>query len=229
MSRKFKAKTMSRLMPVDFSDRIYWWVERDYDPHSQDPASHPILSYRDGRRVKQNAVHRIPFADQPIDLCRYGMHASRKLVDAMKHAKIATRGVWIVALGSFGGHRIKGVPEKSVAAARTYLHRFSLESDILGWIEMRAYDVLRETFEGTRERKAMFAGVASLPTWTERLDALCALLLNSKLRVGTPAYTLVENAISILEFRRTHAEYPNIAVAKTIAVLSSMRSRMNML
>lgn len=222
MSRKFKVKTMDRLSPVAFSEQVYWWVERAYDRDG-----HPVLAYHDGRRVGKDTVHRIPFTSLSISPCHYGMHASRKLSDAMKHAEGCTRGVWVVALGSFDEHQLKPAKDKTVAAARTYLHRASFEIDILPWIELRAYDVLSECFQGTRQRKDMLFAVTSLSSWIDRLQALRTMLLT--LRNDTPVRTLVGDAIRILENVRDYKSRPEYAVREAISILSRMRARMRVI
>jgi outer membrane protein assembly factor BamB len=70
------------------------------------------LGYKDNRKIKLGITHKVK--GKPV-LCKHGLHASKKIIDALEYA----RGdiIWKVELG---GVVLKG-DDKMVATERTYI------------------------------------------------------------------------------------------------------------
>ncbi len=79
------------------------------------------LNYNDGRKIGIGIIHVV---DPPIKLCKKGLHASKRLIDALEYA--AGPILWKVELS---GEIIKGV-DKCAATHRKYLARLDC-SDLL--------------------------------------------------------------------------------------------------
>ena len=73
------------------------------------------LRYGDGRRIKTGTTHKVA---GPLELCAHGLHASKRIVDALADAPGPY--LWLVELS---GEIIEG-DDKIVATERTYLAGF---------------------------------------------------------------------------------------------------------
>lgn len=84
-------------------------------------ASDKILRYHDGREVVVGETLKVT---EPIELCKHGLHASKRLIDALKYAPGPY--VWFIKLS---GTVIHG-EDKSVATERTAVWGFNA-TDVL--------------------------------------------------------------------------------------------------
>jgi len=73
------------------------------------------LRYRDNREIKVGETHRV---NGPVELCEYGLHASKRIIDALQYAPGP-----ILHLVTLGGEVVHG-DDKSVATERTYVASF---------------------------------------------------------------------------------------------------------
>ena len=73
------------------------------------------LRYDDGRKIEVGVTHKV---DPPIGLCQHGLHASRRAINALKHAPGP-----VICIVGLSGKIIDGY-DKSCATKRTYLEVF---------------------------------------------------------------------------------------------------------
>ena len=73
------------------------------------------LGYGDNRLIKEGVTHTV---EPPLDLCKRGLHASRRVIDALLHAPGPT-----ICIVEMGGEIIHG-DGRSCATERTYLEVF---------------------------------------------------------------------------------------------------------
>ncbi len=71
-----------------------------------------ILGYGDKRKIKVGEIHTV---DPPVKLCKWGLHASQRVIDALDYAPGAL--LWRVELSG----EIKSGMDKMVATERRYL------------------------------------------------------------------------------------------------------------
>ena len=110
------------------------------------------LRYNDNRLIEEGVTHTV---EPPLNLCRWGLHASRRAIDALTYDPGPT-----ICIVELGGEIIHG-DDKSCATERTYLKVFngaSLLEEIsrrcaLDVIDLwEAPDVVREYLETGDER-----------------------------------------------------------------------------
>jgi hypothetical protein len=92
-----------------------------------------ILSHGDGRRIEPGVTHTV---GGPLALCRHGLHASRRLIDALGYAPGPV--VWRVELG---GAVIDG-GDKVVASSRRYSYGFDATEILRDFARRCALDVI---------------------------------------------------------------------------------------
>ena len=92
------------------------------------------LGYGDNRKIKIGRTHKV---EGELILCKHGLHASKRIIDALKYARGSI--IWKVRLGGVIVH----ATDKSVASERTYISGGIDVSDVLGkFIRMCALDVI---------------------------------------------------------------------------------------
>ena len=90
------------------------------------------LAYGDGRKIRVGGTHRITL---PIALCRKGLHASKKALDALKYAKGS-----ILFKVRLGGQIIES-SDKLVASERKYLASFNASELLFSFAREQALSV----------------------------------------------------------------------------------------
>ncbi len=92
------------------------------------------LRYGDGREIIVGETHRVEGTPEP---CRHGLHASRRLIDALSYAPGTT--LYLVELGG----QIVESDDKAAATERTYLARFDARELLIRFACDCALDNLR--------------------------------------------------------------------------------------
>ena len=100
-----------------------WWFE---------PAG-GRLKYDDGRAPIKGRTHKIKC--EPV-LCKSGLHASVRLIDALRYAE--SNVIWRVKLG---GTIVHG-KDKCAATERTYLERIKIENELFEFSRWAALQVI---------------------------------------------------------------------------------------
>ena len=91
------------------------------------------LNYGDGRLIEVGVTHKVDCT--PV-LCSQGLHASKKVLDALQYAPSAT--LWRVELGG----KIVCGDDKCVATERTYLQKIDTTDILFKFARLCALDVI---------------------------------------------------------------------------------------
>ena len=91
------------------------------------------LRYGDGRKIEANITHTVDV--EPV-LCKSGLHASKRLLDALDYAPGPY--IWRVKLGG----KIEHDDDKSVATERSYLWGFDATDILRDYARRCALDVI---------------------------------------------------------------------------------------
>ena len=94
------------------------------------------LNYCDGRKIIVGETHTISTEERGLRLCRWGLHGSKRLIDALQYAP----GPMLYRV-ELGGEIIKG-DDKAVATERTYLWGISAEHLLRDFARRCALDVV---------------------------------------------------------------------------------------
>jgi hypothetical protein len=80
------------------------------------------LRYKDKRKIRIGDTHRVK---PPIEMCKSGLHASEKIIDALIYAPYIIKGLVLYRV-RLSGEIIKG-EDKAVGSERTYLASASVD------------------------------------------------------------------------------------------------------
>ena len=93
------------------------------------------LGYKDGRIVKAGRTYKVP-QEQKLEFCSYGLHASKRIIDALKYAP----GPIICRVELQG--RILHDTDKSVAYVRHVISTFDATKTLRRFARLCALDVI---------------------------------------------------------------------------------------
>lgn len=104
------------------------------------------LGYGDGRFVESGKTYSVLDESRPVKLCSYGMHASKRVIDALKYAP----GVWLCKVTLDGD--IQHDSDKSVAQSRTVLRMANVEELLREFARTEALRVFSKYFSKDDEK-----------------------------------------------------------------------------